>query len=88
MGIGAALASVTACADDTADLDHLSCAGLAFPEDTQLVSYQADENFRDQTTVAVVDVPAASIDAFKQQSGLTRFDPGVPPQWKPFWDKT
>lgn len=72
--------------DETA---HLStCANISFPEDADVVWYQHDTHFRESTSVAVVDIPIGSVDAFKQRSGFAEFAPGVPASWKSYWAAT
>lgn len=70
-------------------MGHLSeCADITFPEGGDVVWYESDRGFRVSTSVAVVDIPAGSVDEFKQRSGFTQFDPGVPSTWKSYWDST
>lgn len=81
---------VGGCSSDPGDdLGHLSkCANVAFPAGADVVWYEHDSGFRESTTVAVVDIPAGSVDEFKRQSDFAKFAPGVPSSWRSYWAAT
>ncbi|MFC8383539.1 hypothetical protein [Nocardia sp. NPDC057272] len=75
--------------DQEYKLSHLSaCANLSFPEGADVVWYQHDSQFRESTSVAVVDIPIESVSEFKHRSGFAEFAPGVPSSWKSDWTAT
>ncbi|MEV0246305.1 hypothetical protein AB0H76_06950 [Nocardia sp. NPDC050712] len=83
------LSLVGGCADESGDLNSLSeCAEIFLPDEVESVYFKQDEIFRGQTSVAVVDMRASDVDAFKSRSGFVQFSPGVPADWKPYWQDT
>ncbi|MEV0246310.1 hypothetical protein AB0H76_06975 [Nocardia sp. NPDC050712] len=78
----------TACSeDDSEKLRKVSeCGNFVFPDDVNLIWYRREVMTGDAIAEAVVDIPAAGIEEFKQRSVLSKFDPGVPPRWREsFW---
>ncbi|MEV6279202.1 hypothetical protein [Nocardia sp. NPDC051832] len=79
----ALLGSLVGCADESEQLGIVAdCGKLVLPPDVELLFYERDVMFGDQIVEAIFDIPRGALDAFKHQSGLTRFDPGVPARWR------
>lgn len=88
VGVAACVIVSTAagCSTDEEEARNLvECAGIVFPAEMDARWSWSDNAFREATSAAVVDIPADAVGEFRRLSGFSRFEPGVPPSWQPYW---